>query len=325
MRTSAVHTYTTPLIGPNQMVVFSLFDTTTYSPVVNDDRVGGMTITAGQPLAGVVLEHFTTENPATVLQGTRGFTSANFDTTAYAPVIKHDRFGRFTGIQVQNVDSVPISVTVLYKGTAGLCAGNTYTDTQTNILPNDSHTFVQFEGRTDLIPDCTATATINGTGNIVAIANESYRSDSIPASGQAAVTSSTIPDRATTTRISAPLFKDDRFSKRTGLQIQNVSATSDANVVATFRCSGGASFTAISTVQTITPGSAVLFHTPSDDNATQFTSSNPFVAPNVNCAVTVVSADERIVAIGNESITPLSQGGTIDMDNNNYEGFNLAP
>jgi hypothetical protein len=314
MRNGDVHNLTTPSIGPNQMVLFSIFDTGTFNPTSNDARVGGMRITSAQPLAGVVMEHFTTESPATIAQATRGFTVADFATTAYAPIIKNDRFGRFTGIQVQNVSGGAVDITVSYKGTAGACTGNTYTDTATGIADGTSKTFIQLTGQSNLPADCTASATITATGNIVAIVNESYVSTKIPASGQSAVTSSAIPATLTTTKVSVPLFKDDRIGKRTGLQIQNVGAANASNVVATFSCTGAATFTAIT-------GGGKLFITPSDDPAGTFTAGNPFVRNDVNCSVTITS-DQPIAAIANESVIP---GGSLQQDNNNYEGFNLAP
>jgi hypothetical protein len=322
MRNADTHTHNLPAIGPNQMAVFSLWDASTFSdtgqPASWDGRVGGMSITAAGPMAGVVMEHFTTESPATILQGTRGFTSSDFDTTAYAPGVKHNRYGRFTGIQVQNVSGGAINVTVTYEGTAGACAGGTYSDSATGIADGASQTFVQYEGSTNLPANCTASATVVGTGNIVAVVSESYRPDSIPASGQAMVVSSAAPDSSASTSLSAPAFKDDRYDKRTGLQIMNVGTAQATNVVATFSCTGGASFTAISNPQTIDAGSGYLFYTPSDD-AGVFTSGNPFASNNVTCGV-VVTSDQPIVAIANESVIP---GGTLEQDNNNYEGFNL--
>lgn len=319
MRNGDTHNVTTPSIGPNQMAVFSVLDATTWNSTVEDDgRVGGMEVTSSQPLAGVVMEHYTTENPATIAQSTRGFTDSDFDTKAYAPVVKHNRFNRFTGIQVQNVSGGAINIDVNYTGTAGACAGNTYTDSATNVPAGTSQTFVQIAGRTNLPSDCTASATIEATGDIVAIVNESYLRDAIPASGQASVTSSALPDGSATMEISIPLFKDDRFGKRTGLQIQNVGASKATNVVATFECQGAASFTAVSQPQEVAAGGGLLFYTPSDDSSL-FTSGDPFNSSDVNCAVSV-SSDQPVVAIANESVIP---GGSLEQDNNNYEGFNL--
>jgi hypothetical protein len=98
--------------------------------------------------------------------------------------------------------------------------------------------------------------------------------------------------------------------------VGNVSAT---NIVATFKCVGGATFTAISLPQSAQSGGAVQFYTPSDDPI--FTGSNPFSSNNVVCGATI-TADQPIVAIANESPIP---GGSFEQDNNNYEGFNLTP
>lgn len=313
MRNGDTHSYTTPSIGPNQMVIFGVADTGTFDPADNNGRVGGLVVSADQPLAGVVMEHNTSEDPATILQSTRGFTSDDFDTQAYAPVIKNNRFSRFTGLQVQNVSGGPVDITVEYTGSAGDCAGSTFTDTATGVADGASETFVQSPtSGTNLPENCTASATVTATGNIVAIVNESFFS--VPASGQSAVTSSAIPAGSASTSISVPLFKDDRFGKRTGLQIQNVS-DSDATITASFNCTGAASFSIDSLPQTVGAGGAVLFNDPSDTTAGLIDGS---FTDNVNCSVSV-SADQSIVAIANESVTP---GGGVEQDNNNYEGFN---
>lgn len=318
MRNGDTHTYTSPSVEPNEMVSFSIFDTTTYTGgSSNDAKVGSVIITsASQPLAGIVMEHYTTEAVATIAQSTRAFTSADFDTKAYAPIIKNNRFGRSTGIQVQNVGSSPIDITVTYKGSAGSCAGNTYTDTATGVAAGTAKVFNQLTGQTNLPENCTAAATITATGNFVALVSESYINSAIPASGQSSVTSFAIPDSTATTTVSAPLFKDDRFGKRTGMQVQNVGTT-NATIVATFSCTGSATFTAVTQNITVAPGSGYLFYTPSDD--TNFTATNPFVQNNVNCGVTITS-DQPIVAIANESVIP---AGPLQQDNNNYEAFNL--
>lgn len=327
MRNGDTHTWTSGSIASNRMVIFSVLDTTTFNTsVANDGKVGGLKVTSsGGTLAGVVMEHNTTEDPATILQSTRGFTASDFDTKLYAPVIKNLRFGRFTGIQVQNVGTDAVDITVTYKTSA--CTdpantGQTFTDTATGVPGGESKTFVNLTASGTNLPEgCTASATIVATGNIVAIVNESYGTGYIPSTGQSAVTSSAIADNSATQKVSVPLFKDDRFDKRTGLQIQNVGEAAATNIVATFSCSGAASFTAISNPQSADPGSAVLFIHPSNQTS-MFTSANPFSAASVNCGVTVTS-DQPIVAIANESV-PGGMGFTTIQDNNNYEGFNLT-
>lgn len=322
MRNGSTHTYNSPSVEPNEMVSFSIFDTGyTTDGVTNDGKVGSVIITsAGEPLAGIVMEHYTTEAVATIAQSTRAFTSADFDDKAYAPIIKNNRYGRSTGIQVQNVGNDPIDITVTYKGSAGACAGQTYTDSATGVAAGTAKVFNQLEGQTNLPANCTAAATITATGNFVALVSESFISSAIPASGQASVTSFAIPEQSATTIVSAPLFKDDRYGKRTGMQVQNVGTT-DATIVATFSCTGNATFTAVTEEITVSAGGGYLFYTPSDDSI--FADGNPFTSNNVNCGVTITSTNgQPIVAIANESVIP---GGELEQDNNNYEAFNLTP
>ena len=320
MRNGDVHTINMAAIDPNKMRVIAVQDAATFSPADNAGRVGGLVVDAGDAnatLAGAVLEHLTAENPATILQATRGFTASDFDTQVYAPVVKHARGNRFTGIQVQNVGSAPIDITVDYTGSSPGCAGQTFQDSATGVAAGASSTFVQNAANTSLPADCTASATITGSGDIVAIVNESFIDTS--ATGQRATTFSSIPQGAATAKISVPLFKDQRFGKHTGLQIQNVSSAT-ANITAEFACTGAATFTATSAPQSVAAGAAVLFFRPSNQ-ADKFVGGTPFSSANVNCGVTI-TADQAIVAIANESVT--SESG-LSQDNNNYEGFNVAP
>lgn len=311
-----VYTFTTPSIGANQMIAINPSDAGVPGTGGSGgrDNIGSLTVTSAQPLAGTVLEYTQAQAVATVLFGTRGFASADFNVKAYAPVVKNARFGRFTGIQVQNVSAAPINITINYVGTASTCAGQTATDTFANLAAGSSKTFVQQAGSTNFPANCTGSATINATGNFVAIVNETNLSG-FPLAG---ITYSAISDGGKTNEISAPLYKDQRFGQSSGLQIQNVGSATATNVVATFSCKGGSTFTAVSTPRTIAVGAAYLFYHPST-MAGVFTASNPFSSKNVNCAVTVTS-DQPIVAINNETS---DVSGTLD--DANYEGFNLTP
>lgn len=310
----------TASIGPNQMVILAPADANV--PSTNDARanIGSLVVTSAQPLAGTVMEFDQNEAIGTVLKGTRAFTQSDFDVKAYAPVAKHNRFGRFTGIQVQNVSSAAIDVTITYVGSSRNtpCFGQTYTDTHAGIEAGKSFTFVQLGAQTQLLDNCTASATIEGTGNFVAIVNEENMTGA-PAAG---ITYSAMPASQATTKVSVPLFKDQRFGFTTGLQIQNVGTAEATNVVATFTCKGGNSantpFVAISNPQTIAPGGAKLFYKPST-TASDFTAANPFAMNGANCGV-VVTGDQPLVAIANEA--PDTAGA---LDDNNYEGFNLTP
>jgi hypothetical protein len=317
MDNGGVYTFTTPSIGPGQMVLVSPSDAGVPSSPSDSSRVniGSMSITSAQPLAGTVMEYTVGETVATVLKGTRGFTSSDFDDKAYAPVVKRNRFNRFTGIQIQNVGGSAIDVTISYVGTSSSCLNQTAQDSATGIAPGTSRTFVQSTGNTNFPDNCTGSATITATGNFVAIVNE----DTVVGS-TAGITYSTISDNKKTAKLSAPLFKDQRFGFSSGLQIQNVGSAQATNVVATFSCRVNATttFTAISLPQTIPAGGATLFYKPST-TPTRFTGGNPFSQAGVNCAVTV-TGDQPLVAIVNE--TPDTAGA---LDDNNYEAFNLTP
>jgi hypothetical protein len=317
MDTGGSYTKTVASVGANQMVLINPIDALVPSTggAGGRDNVGSLTVTSAQPMAGTVLEYVQGQAIATVLLGTRGFSASDFDVKAYAPVIKNARFGRFTGVQVQNVSAASITATVTFVGTAGACAGNTYVDSAGGIAAGASKTFVQLTGQSNLPANCTASATVTATGNFVAIVNEQNQTGF----SVAGITYSAIADNAKTTKVSAPLFKDRRSGDSTGLQIQNVGAAAASNVVVTFACKGGATFTAISTPQSIIAGGAKLFLRPSTMPAGTFAGGSPFSSNNVNCAVTI-AADQPVVAIANEfaDIT-----GAID--DTNYEGFNLVP
>jgi hypothetical protein len=314
MDTGGTYTHTVASVEPNKMVLINPSDAgvPTTGGAGGRDNIGSLTVSSAQPLAGTVFEYTNNENPATVLAGTRGFTAADFDTKAYAPIIKNARFGRFTGIQVQNASAGPIDVTIRYIGSAGVCAGSVYTDTASGIAAGASRTFNQTTGQTTLPSDCAASATVIATGNFIATVNESTTS-SPPT---AAITYSAIPDKAATTKVSVPQFKDRRFGATSGLQIQNVGGATATNIVSTFSCRGGATFTAVSVARSAASGGSIQWYQPFSNPALF---STPFSSMNVVCGVTI-TADQPIVAINNETATTAGA-----FDDNNYEGFNLAP
>jgi hypothetical protein len=317
MDTGGTYTKTVASVDPNKMVLINPIDALVPSVggAGGRDNIGSLTVSSAQPLAGTVLEYIQGQAIATVLNGTRGFTAADFDTKAYAPIIKNNRFGRFTGVQVQNVSAGPANIYITYVGSTG-CTG-TYSESALGVAAGASKTWVQQGAGSPFPVNCIGSATITSTGNIVAIVNEGNLTG-FPLAG---TTYSALPNGSTTTKVSAPLFKDKRFGFSTGLQIQNVGAATATNVVVTFVCGGAASFTAVSTPQTIAAGAAKLFREPSTMPAGTFTVGSPFSSGNVSCSATV-TGDQSIVAIANEGA---QTAGTSARDPNNYEGFNLVP
>ncbi len=75
----------------------------------------------------------------------------------------------------------------------------------------------------------------------MAVVSESYVAGKIPAGqNQASTTYSAFSQALTTTKVGVPMYKENRFSKYTGLMIQNVSSTPATNVVVTLIGSAGA-------------------------------------------------------------------------------------
>lgn len=316
--TPGVYTKVYSGLEPNKMILINPIDAGVPSVAGTGgrDNIGGLAVSSAQPLAGTVLEYIQGEAIATVLNGTRGFTAADFNTKAYVPLVKNNRFNKFTGVQVQNVSAGPVDITINYVGTTSGCIG-TYTETAAGVLAGASKTFVQSGSATTPFPvNCAGSATIVATGNIVAIVNEGNLvvDAANPAAG---TTYSAMASTSTTKKVSAPLFKDGRFGYSTGLALQNVSPVTATNVVVTFACAASTPFTAVSKPQTIGAGGAMTFLRPSAMPAAIFAS--PFLSNGAACGVTVTS-DQDVVAIANEAADVL---GT--RDPNNYEGFNLVP
>lgn len=324
------YTFTTPSIAPGAMVAVVPADAGAPSGTSGN---GSLVVTSSQPMAGVVMEAKTSENPATLLQATRGFTTADAGTVAYAPIIKNNLYGRFTGLQVQNVSGGPVNITVAYTTS---CGGGPYSDSATGVASLSSATFVHLTGQTNLPDGCLASATVTGTGNIVAIVSESYTAAFLsanPGRSQESTTYSAFPNAAKTAKLSAPLFKENAYGKGTGLQVMNVGSSTATNVVLAFT---GPTGTYTSMPQTITAGNSLTFvdvrnKAPSFWNGTAMTPAALGGCPanTTGCGTNgvfgvVVTADQPIVAIANESTYPFG-APLISQDKSNYECFNLTP
>jgi len=322
MDNGASYSYTTPSINPSEMVVVTPSDAGVPTTQTDRANIGSLVVTSAQPLAGVVMEYVTNESPATLLQATRGFTAQDFDAKFYAPTVKQDRYGRFTGIQVQNVESsASVNVTLTLVGSRGDCAGQTYVRTYNGLGAGESHTFNQIAGQDgEMVNNCAASATIEATGgNIVAVVSESYVAGKIPAGQhQASTTYSAFPDKVASIKVSVPMFKENRYDKYTGLMVQNVGTADATNVVITFVGSKGpaAGNTYTTLPQTILQGGSIE-RSRNSENAGLWSGS---VAPADSTYSLVITADQPIVVIANEAVYP---GASLLQDKNNYEGFNL--
>ena len=332
------YTYTTPSIDPGAMVSFTAADSRDVGlnpPPSGTSGVGSLVVTSTADLAGVVIEHKTTENPSTVAQSIRAFTAADYDTTVYAPINKNSYYGRWTGLQVMNVSGGPINVDVSYAArlNAGTgCPGGTFTDGTTGLAANASFTFLG----TVLPAGCDAAATVTATGNIVAAVNESYTAAWLtanPTRTQESVTYAAIPDTSVTAKISIPLYKENAYGKGTGIAVMNVGGGTATNVVFVF---SGPTGTYTSMGQTINSMASIAISdarlkAPSFWNGTQMTPAALGGCPadltgcgNNGAFSVTITSDQPIVAIANESTYPFA-APLMMQDKNNYEGFNLVP
>lgn len=313
--------FTTPSIEPGRMVIVN---PAAAGVPAGNNSLGSLTVTSSQLLAGVVSEHGS-EQPAVILQSTRGFTPQDGNTQAYAPIIKNEYFNRFTGLQIQNITNAPINITVTYAGAGGPCAGQSFTNTANGVAAGASHTFVHLAGQPgNTMPvGCLAAATVSATGNVVAIVNESFTASFLQGGGnggrQESTTYSAFAATAATNELNAPLYKENSFGKGTGLQVQNVGGAT-ANVVATFVGPGG---TYTTQSQSIPAGGAFTFvdlrTKPALFNGAPI--PNDISGANGVFGVTVTS-NQPIVAIANESVYPFNGSGPVKQDKNNYEAFN---
>jgi len=325
---------TTPTVQPNRMTVISAAANS--SCPSGNNGLGSLKVTSSEPMAGVVMEHGS-EVPAVQLQSTRGFAPSDADTAVYAPIIKSEYGNRFTGLQIQNATTGPVDVTVTYKGiysqngAATNCAGTSYTSSKSGLASNESVTFVHLtsDSTNPLPAGCLASATVSATGNVVAIVNESFVKSFLDNGGnggrQEATTYAAFAGNSGTAKISAPLFKENSYKKGTGLQVQNVGSANASSVVATFIQSGsGTSY--VTNPISIAAGAAYTFldvrnQAASFWNGTAMPSS---VSDSSGVFAVVVTADQPVVAIANETTYPIGRSEK-QQDKNNYEGFNLTP
>src|SRR5579859_3487027 len=216
------YSYTSGTLHPGQMAVIIGADATSPGPVPAG-RIGSLTVTSAQPLAGTVLEYETTTSPALILQGTTGIPTALYDSTILFPVVKKKLAGRSTGLQVQNVTGADLTVVMTYKGAGGSCPSGTFPEAPVLLHSKQSTTYLD----SALLPaGCLASASATTStpgGKLAGVVNEAF----IPCNAcvQRATTYRAFGASTATHTVVAPVFKQDFGNKRTGLSIQNISGS----------------------------------------------------------------------------------------------------
>jgi len=289
---------------------------------------GGVTVvSSGEKLAGVVLEHDdSAASPAggsRVVQGTTGFTPADYDTKLLAPIIKKGWGANknVTGLQVQNVGpaDIPIGGLVISYTIVGGPMG-------VGTVVNETNTAVVAKGAAfnslhpSLVNGTLASAEVavkNPTGRIVGIVNENRPLGTTVFRN---TTYSMLAAKDAATKVSLPLVKEyygGQGGRCTGIQVFAVGGS--AIMKLTYTSSAGTY-----AVQTNSAVASKTFLRISDNFTSDITITGGTAAnfKGKNFAVTAESLTSgvKLVAVGNESFCP---GATRDEDDANYEGFPL--
>jgi hypothetical protein len=305
---------------------------------VASDKPYALTVTSAVPLAGTVLEFFTTQDPAETLQATRGFTPADGDTTLLAPIYKNQFGSRTNGLQVQNISGAPADISVTYEHSPLSGGSGTFTQWQLAVPDGASVTFFKNtvigatgggatgQSGTPLAAGSLAAATITATGPVVAINNESY--DPVPTGvvRNTQTTYSALPASTAGTKIGIPLAKEEFGNKTTGIQIQN-AGTGQAVVNVTFVLNAGAAAClGTYTLENITideNASVTLFRT----NTGAIPGGSSWAGGTViqkgcfgGATIDVVSGGP-VVAVVQEA--DINADASLRQDTKNYEGFTI--
>lgn len=278
------------VIKPNASVVLNQGTET------HTRKVFAATIVSDQPVAVVVVQEGTTVK--TIL-ATAGFAAG--DTNVYMPLINANNSGYNTGVQLQNIGSLPTDITLTYTPLPGL--GTACTETRT-VAAGDSATFALFPFAGAATPDvstCVKERFVGGaqvTGNtanqpVVAVVNQT--------TSRIAGAYDSFTSAAATGKLVLPLIMDRNSGWYTGFTVANVGTT-QTTVTCVFT---GTSYTVSKLLE---PGE-VLLDIQKGQIADKYVGSGTCTA----------SASGKIVAVVNE-IAPGTGDGLLV-----YEGINVAP
>lgn len=316
-----------------QMATFSPSDVTTPSPIPSGCSdatcLGAVTFTSTVQLAGIYVEHNTSESPAQILMSTRGFTLDDYDDTVVIPNVKSLWKGRTTGIQIMNVGSAVSTITFTLAHQSGSATtadgaevvfadvpvGASVTYFPGNHTADDTLLGPFGGGPMD---EFLGAATITSDQPMVSICSEN---DFAGASTTKQTTYAGFAQAAGTDTVLFPLVKEDYKNSATGLQIMNVgdaAVTLSADYVfdnGSFTVDEDATGAAI----TVDPGAAFTFY----GVTASYWNSGAYSANYGGFGAVTVSATgtgtPMIVGIAQEAV---QIGGTGYLDTKNYEGFN---
>ena len=315
---------TTTLDG--QMATFSPGDVSGIpSGCTNATCLGAVTFSASVPLAGIYVEHYSSESPAQVALSTRGFTPGDYDTTVVMPQIKSMWYGRTTGIQVMNVGGASSTITMTLAYQSGVASGADGKDVVWNNVANGaSVTF--FPGNNGIFGgpfsggpanEFLGSGTFTSDQPMVAICNEN---DFAAANVTKQSVYAGFAQSAGTGTVLFPLAKEMYGSNQTGLQVMNVG--NDPVTLSAAYVFNTGSFTvdqdSAGATITVQPGSSFTYWGVTWNWSGAYNSYNGgFGAVTVSASGT---GETRIVGIAQEAGYPASANSYLDTKN--YEGFN---
>ncbi len=305
--------------------------------------VGALTVNGTHPVAGVSLEHETipTGEPAN-MQASRAFVPGDFGENLFCPLVRYRFASKLatTGIQVQNVGTKNINITVNYDINVG--SADTNPVTEFSVGPGASANFLQ-QDHFNEHPNDSPRGTL---GSATITAENSDGDETTPVLLAAIVndkTEGTTPERVTTyacfnkdnatPKINLPLVKELFYGNTSGIQVQNLDDLNSTHLTLTYQTNTGKTVvigTNPATYPGLAPGASKTFVHITDNNCTA-DSTIYFISGSCSdffdiggrgtvsgVVVESVSA-QKIVAIVNEAAI---NGVTDPQDTKNYEGFN---
>jgi N-acetylglucosamine-6-sulfatase len=300
-------------VAPRKMVVIRPEDVL---PPGSASQKCAATITASGnvPIAGASLEYQVvagTSNPVTpavVLQAANGFAPADHASRIHFPIVKRSLGGRTTGHQVQNVSGATQTVTITYTASSACPIA----PQQATLAPGASATFLISQNLSSCLTTATAVTDSGSSNALVGLASESCSGSPCI---RAATTYDAIAHEQLTSKLVAPMYKEDLGGKRTGMMLYNPSSTASA-VTVTFTTSAGAVHTC--TTSTIGAGQFLVLMDLSASSACTWGAGGALPDGTISSVSAVtVNAGARLAGILNEE----ALDGTVDAAN--YEAVNV--
>ena len=266
---------------------------------LGDEFVGSVVVTSDQPVAAEVNE---IETGGSRLMSYTGFSGAG-SSTVNIPLVMTQNQGWWTGVQVQNLGTVPTDITITCHPDPAYTTWTPTPETVTNVAPGASANFLQSGGQWTQLFVGSAVVTNSAGQPLVAIVNELKGTDQ-------GMSYSGFDPATATDEVNLPLImtqnpEPDRWW--TGVQVQNLG-TVPTDITITFHPAPGLTWTP-------TPETATNVASGASANLLQ--TGGQWTQLFVGSAVVTNSAGQPIAAIVNEiTVSPIGE------ESMSYNGFN---